>query len=124
MTRNNIKLVAIDLDGTLLNSSHELSAKTIEVLRKLSAEGVMICIATGRSTQSIRKYLEILDLKDQPLIPCISYNGAVGIVVTQSRSNGVTKRSEKLVFHSPVPNKTTKKLIQFAQNHGWVTQVH
>ena len=47
-----IKMVAIDLDGTLLQSDHTLSARSIEVLREISNKGVIICIAIGMCVES------------------------------------------------------------------------
>lgn len=43
------KMVAIDIDGTLLNSKSELSEKTIEILKEASNRGVYI-VLTSRKT--------------------------------------------------------------------------
>jgi Cof subfamily protein (haloacid dehalogenase superfamily) len=43
-----IKLIAIDLDGTLLTSDKEVTKKSIEALEKAMEQGVMVVIATGR----------------------------------------------------------------------------
>ncbi len=42
------RLIATDLDGTLLNSRGELSSRTIEALRAAHAAGVIVVFATGR----------------------------------------------------------------------------
>ncbi len=42
------RLIATDLDGTLLNSAGEVSARTIEALRAAHAAGVIVVFATGR----------------------------------------------------------------------------
>lgn len=44
-----MKLFATDLDGTLLNSNHEVSKENIEALKLAQQEGVEIAIATGRT---------------------------------------------------------------------------
>ena len=46
---NLIKLIAIDLDDTLLHDDISLSAYTRDTLRKAMQKGVRIVIATGRS---------------------------------------------------------------------------
>ena len=46
-----IKLIAIDLDDTLLNNQQQLSLRTCEVLGKVMKSGVAVTIATGRMFQ-------------------------------------------------------------------------
>ena len=48
----NIKLIAIDLDDTLLHDDISLSAYTKDTLRKAMQQGVRIVIATGRVFQA------------------------------------------------------------------------
>ncbi|WP_122646188.1 Cof-type HAD-IIB family hydrolase [Enterococcus mediterraneensis] len=59
-----IKLIAIDLDGTLLNNEKKISERNKTVLKKAKAAGIKIVICTGRPLRAIRPYLEELDLKD------------------------------------------------------------
>ena len=47
------KLIAVDLDGTLLNEYSMVPESTIEVLRKAKAQGVEIVLASGRPANSI-----------------------------------------------------------------------
>ncbi|WP_413773768.1 Cof-type HAD-IIB family hydrolase [Paenibacillus woosongensis] len=61
------KLLALDMDGTLLNSNHEISPKTEEWLRKAMAAGVHVCLSTGRSYDEAVSYGEQLGL-DTPMI--------------------------------------------------------
>jgi hydroxymethylpyrimidine pyrophosphatase-like HAD family hydrolase len=42
------RLVAIDVDGTLIGSDHEISARTIAALAAARAAGVLVAIASGR----------------------------------------------------------------------------
>ncbi len=63
--------------GTLLNSKHQLTPRTIETLQKLSNSGVTVCIATGRSIASVVGYLQQLQLSQQK-IPIVCFNGSVG----------------------------------------------
>ena len=48
MKQPDIKLIALDLDGTLLNSRKELSAENAEALARAAARGIEIVPATGR----------------------------------------------------------------------------
>ncbi len=65
------KLIFIDLDGTLLNDSFELTPYTRDTLRKVSERGHMIVLASGRPPRAILPYYEELGLKT----PFIAYNG-------------------------------------------------
>ncbi|NLN50745.1 MAG: HAD family phosphatase [Acholeplasmataceae bacterium] len=65
-------LIAIDLDGTLLNSKSLISAKTNSFLRKLQQEGHKIVIATGRPYRGSLGFYQELDLNT----PLIVDNGA------------------------------------------------
>ena len=48
------KLVAVDLDGTLLNSYGEITQNTKKVLESVQQKGVQIMIASGRPIDSIK----------------------------------------------------------------------
>ena len=56
------KCIALDLDGTTLNSSGELSIRTEAALLKAASQGIEIIVASGRSLASlpvcIRRFLE------------------------------------------------------------------
>ena len=58
------KLIAIDLDGTMLNSYSEIGIHTKDVLNKAIQNGIEIVIASGRTVDSIKSITdEILDKK-------------------------------------------------------------
>ena len=44
-----VKLIALDMDGTLFNSQGEISQKDIETLKKATEAGVAVAVATGRA---------------------------------------------------------------------------
>lgn len=70
------KLVAIDLDGTLLNSNKELSKDNIDAIKKASKMGVNVVICTGRPYDGYKKYLEMLRL-DNMNSYSVSFNSAL-----------------------------------------------
>lgn len=67
-----IKLVAIDMDGTLLNDAHQLTPRTLETLKQTIAKGVMIVLATGRGIHNVRLVPEAIALNQ----PVVAANGA------------------------------------------------
>ena len=52
-----IKLIGIDMDGTLLNSEKKISPRTIKALEIASQKGAEIVICTGRVLQGIQEYI-------------------------------------------------------------------
>lgn len=66
------KLVALDIDGTTLNSRHEISAETEKWINTALKEGVHVCFSTGRSIRSVYPYLLQLGLKT----PVVTVNGS------------------------------------------------
>ncbi|HET9519009.1 MAG TPA: HAD family hydrolase [Actinoplanes sp.] len=66
-------LVATDIDGTLIRSDRTLSARTIEVLTRLTGDGVPVVLVTGRPVRWLR---QLYDQLPEPL-PAVCANGAV-----------------------------------------------
>ncbi len=50
------KLIAIDLDGTLLNSYGEISSKNKEAIKKAINQGIYVVIASRKNATSSKKY--------------------------------------------------------------------
>jgi len=71
-----IKLIAIDMDGTLLNPQHEITPAVKAAIGRARDKGVSIVLATGRPFVGVERYLTELDLH-QPGQYCISNNGAL-----------------------------------------------
>ncbi len=70
------KLIALDMDGTLLNSEKKVSDKTKEALKYATDKGVKVVIATGRPIDGVERYLEELDLVSENDY-VLSFNGAL-----------------------------------------------
>lgn len=72
---NDYKLMAFDMDGTLLTNSNTILPATLDALWKADAKGIRTTICTGRSLQGIEEYRNRLPLK----VPIITCNGAMVI---------------------------------------------
>ncbi|WP_188454165.1 Cof-type HAD-IIB family hydrolase [Virgibacillus oceani] len=57
-----IKLVALDMDGTLLTSDHEVSERTQAAIKKALANDIQVVLSTGRWLNSCYPYAEALGL--------------------------------------------------------------
>lgn len=58
------KLIAIDLDGTLLNSYGQVSEKNKNAIQKARNEGAQIVLASGRSTNSVKNIASDLQIEN------------------------------------------------------------
>lgn len=71
-----IKLIAIDIDGTLLNSHHQITDEVKQTLIQKRQEGVYIVLCTGRPIRGVEDYLKELNLtSDDDYV--ITFNGAL-----------------------------------------------
>ena len=69
------KLIATDLDGTLLDSHKSISVNTKKVLLDLKQKGIKLVLATGRPVEGIRKISNELQIKESNQF-AITFNGA------------------------------------------------
>ncbi len=74
-----VKLVVTDMDGTLLNSSHQVSSRFFELFEALRKRGIQFAAASGRQYESIA--VKLTPILDQLIV--IAENG--GLVRHQGR---------------------------------------
>jgi Cof subfamily protein (haloacid dehalogenase superfamily) len=101
-----IQLIALDLDGTLLDDSKRVPPANREALQEAAARGITIAIASGRMTPRIQPIEDILG------IDCVlvAYNGAK---VATRRSDG-----RRLIVHRPLPADVAELFIEFSRETG------
>jgi len=71
--KQDIRLIAMDLDGTALNSKKELTGRTRDAIEQAVKQGIHVVVATGRTFSSLAP--AVLELKE--LSCAITSNGAV-----------------------------------------------
>lgn len=70
------KLVAMDMDGTLLRNDKSISERTKKAIQEARDKGVSVVLATGRPIEGVYRFLEELDMfTDKDYV--LSYNGAL-----------------------------------------------
>lgn len=79
------KLVAIDMDGTLLNSKKVISERNHSAIQEAKKNGVKIVLATGRPMDGIKNFLTELNLLEKGDY-AVAFNGAL---VQDSHSGAV-----------------------------------
>ena len=68
----NYKLIAIDIDGTLLNTQSTITERNYSTLKKAIAQGIIVALCTGRSYFMAQKVVGEFDFE----LPLVLHNGA------------------------------------------------
>jgi Cof subfamily protein (haloacid dehalogenase superfamily) len=99
-----IRLLALDLDGTLLNARGEITQRNLDALQKARDLGVRIAVVTGRRFRDARPVALELGLD----VPVISHNGAL------------TKHAQTLetVAVLPLPQAAAHHAMQIGKDFG------
>ncbi|GAK87311.1 predicted hydrolase [Vibrio ponticus] len=63
MSQYQIKFIASDMDGTLLNESSQLSPEFYDIYHQLKQKGIIFAAASGRQYASLRKLLRQFKMK-------------------------------------------------------------
>lgn len=98
------KMIASDLDGTLLNSYGQITEKTKEALLKAQQQGVYVVFASGRVSSSIKCFADLIGIKGY----IISGNGAV---VTELETN-------ENIYTNVMDKKTVLKIIEICEENS------
>lgn len=98
-----MKLIATDMDGTLLRSDKTVSAYTLNALRFACSHGGIFAIATGRMESSVKQYLSYM--------PFCSY-----VIATNGSE---IYKDGKQIYSKPIPSEITKKIIAFALDNNF-----
>lgn len=101
---NLVRLVACDMDGTLLNQDFVLSKASRARLPELAERGVQLVMASGRMVSGQRPFHQQLGLTT----PVIAYNGALVWDVA----------NERAIAHTPVPHDLAREAVKVAADEG------
>ena len=100
-----MRLLAIDLDDTLLRDNNTVSDYTKAVLKQAQDKGIEVLIATGRMYQTAYPVAHRLGLGD---VPMVLYSG------------GVIQRveSKELIWERAIPPEVASKVLAIAKEHN------
>lgn len=105
---SNFKMVAFDMDGTLLSSDHQLSSRTITAVRLIADAGILILLATGRMTSAVKKHLDKL--------------GTSGLVVSHNGALVNNVKTGEIYHHRTISKNVISKVLELLK--GKKTIVH
>lgn len=104
-----IKLIAIDLDGTLLNTQHEMTERAEKVLKSAMSQGVRIVIATGKTFASAKHLVKRLGLTT----PGIYNQGTITF------NNDGSVHSQQII-----DTMLARQIITFAEDRDYLVGVY
>nr|MDH3153072.1 Cof-type HAD-IIB family hydrolase [Bacillus licheniformis] len=102
-----MRLIAIDLDGTLLNTESKISAENRAAIKKALISDCIVTICTGRATFDVKALLNDLD------IPIIGANGGT-----------VHDFNYKLLSRTLMDKEAGKKAAQYLTDHQIYFEVY
>ncbi len=104
-----IKLIALDLDGTTLNSEGKVSPYTEKILNKATKQGIHVVIATGRSQSALPE--EILKL------PGIEY------AITSNGAAIIDLRQEKIIYENCIDAEALEEVHKLLIQYDYMVEV-
>jgi len=107
-----IKLIALDLDGTLLKSKRKIHPKNLVMVHRVYQEKpeIKIVIATGRAPLSTIKHAKKCLINPKTPGQVICYNGGNIIDFIDDK--------QKLLFESVLLPSQTKVILEFARKNN------
>jgi hypothetical protein len=105
-----IRLVALDIDGTLVGEDLVVGERTRAAIAAATASGVAVSLVTGRMASSAVRFARALDLRG----PLIAYQGGLARLMPEPGS----ARLGRLLWHRPVPAAVAREAIVWSRERG------
>jgi Cof subfamily protein (haloacid dehalogenase superfamily) len=99
-----IKLVVCDLDGTLLNARHQISAGDLAAIRLANEKGIFVTVCSGRIVSMLEYYAKSVEIRG----PLIAANGG----------HIIDTVSWKTLWEKPMDPEGVLGLLDFCRNIG------
>ncbi len=102
LNRPEVRLLALDLDGTLIDHDLRLSPRLKRAVAAATASGVTVTLATGRMVRETLPYATQLGLT----APLVCHQGAL------------ISQGAEVLYHQALPRVLATPVLSFAQEHG------
>ena len=110
-----VKLIALDLDDTLLNDSREISDENVHVLRRAASLGIYVVLCSGRAEDAILPFVRRLDLAG-------TQSGRYIIAVNGCSIFDMHKRER--IYNKKVPADVLLYADRIAREMGYYSEVY
>ena len=105
----NIRLLMLDIDGTIAGESNEVTELVKQAITKVQADGVKVALATGRMYHSALRFHQAIGSQ----LPIIAYNGAwVQCPITGTHYK-----------HFPVSTSVALQLLEYVERPQWNQEI-
>ncbi len=101
------KIIALDLDGTLVNSNKELTAATKDALIKAQENGIKLVLASGRPVKGI-----------QPLADELKLSKYGGYILSLNGSFVLDCKTKEVMYANYFPDEMIKPICDYAKEHN------
>ncbi|MBD8979672.1 MAG: HAD family hydrolase [Clostridiales bacterium] len=104
--KNEIRLVCVDLDGTLLKNNKTIGSKTIAAAKKAAEKGIEIVPVTGRPLSGLPQCVKVL--------PGVHY------AVTSNGACVTEIASGRRIYGAPLSNQKSLQIMNLLNSHGYL----
>lgn len=105
-----IRLIATDMDDTLLDASSNLSPRTLSALQQAISAGVMVSLSSGRMPEAMISFARTIGVN----APMILFNGAMIY----------DPRTDEALYSNPIPAETALEVARMIESEGVYLQVY
>lgn len=105
------RLMAVDVDGTLLDSNDRISDRTKRAINRAIDKGLIFTISSGRPVQGVQPIISELGLKGD--MPFICYNGAMVVM----------GKSGEILYEQSLSAQNAKKIYMLGQSYGTTVMI-
>lgn len=102
-----IKLVALDMDGTLLNSNKQVPKENIDTIREYKEKGIMFAFCTGRVMNEIELVSDELPDVDY----AVTCNGSLVYDISD-------RKNYKLIYGNTISMDEVRAIYKFIEDLG------
>lgn len=106
---SNYRMLALDMDGTLLDSHKRVRPQTAQALQQLAQSGTAVALSTGRGLSELADYM--------PDLPFVRYGSLISGSLTMDFG-----RSQAMVTH-PIPHHVVLGLLDVARQNDAMVQI-
>jgi len=108
-----VRLLALDLDDTLLRSDLTISYRNRKAIKKAEAAGVTVVLASGRVPAAMDRYIKFLGLHKKPgYLICLN-----GVLIRESHA-------DKIIYETGIDASTALTAFNFADTEGFASQIY
>ena len=107
-----IRLIALDIDGTLVGEDLVIADRTLAAITEATRRGISVSLVTGRMATSALPFAQALGLTG----PIVAQQGAL----IRSMSPNGSDRPGRLLYHRPLSAAVTTEVVRWCADHDLI----